>query len=479
MIPFAVLSGLFHISSKTTKEIRILDLAPNGFTFRLAQPPENLGTQTDHAYFSDSAGCSFTLHFYDFEAACYRELTFSDFSLETEPVSSSDFYTIYRIVTENPQFKQLSSHLTREYLRYIELKSEQDDAHVSQALTGYPAELEDQYPESFNAQKRRWFAGLNHSETLPETEPASFPVPPSFPEVTLLPALASCELALSIDRPEIYRRYLETPLPEFTADFWNRNHLSAHPLARKEVGCLYFGNQFCHLLFPNPLTLLGLLNKAVREHVRPVVVFSYVQEHRLAQCESLLGRLASWCAIQNRRLELVVNDWGMLSILRKNKNSCFDITLGVLLTKRRKDVRLPYRRGFSEQDFIETPIQAPFYREFLSSHFHVSRISYESCGYPVLIAPGNASLHFPFYQMNTSQFCPLCAACESEDRGSQHAVSQCPQYCRVRAFLYPEFLHMVGRYNSLFGYDEKALSDPGRLCSFLAQGGGRIVAELL
>ena len=454
MIPFAVLSGLFLMPDGQTKEVRILDLAPDGFTFRLADPlpdPE----------LPDSPQFKITLHFYDFENSCFRELTFSDFHLEKDAGSSSDFYTVYRLTTDNPRFRESAAHLAAEYLRYVELKSEQDDARVSQTLTGYPADLEDRYPESFDAQKRAWFTEASQTSDF------------------LLPEVSSCELALSLDRPSVCERYLTLPLSDFIADFWSRNYLTAHPLAGKEVNCLYFGNQFCHLLFPELPALIRLLDKALRENVTPVVVFSYVQEHRLEACGSLLEALAVWCLENDRPLELVVNDWGMLSMIRDRGYSCFRLTLGVLLAKRRKDVRLPYKRGFSPEDYNETSLQAPFYQEYLREHFHIDRISYESCGYSPRIAPGSASLHIPFYQMNTSQFCTLYAACQNGGRGNQCAVFQCPEYCRDRAFLYPEFLHMVGRYNSLFGYDKDVLTDPERIRSFIAQGGRRIVAEFL
>lgn len=453
MIPFAILSGMLHTSFGIIREIRLLELSPDGFTFRLADLLPHSG--------SCDSQMSFTLHFYDFQTSHYLEFTFSDFLLETVTESSTDFYMMYRVTTENPQYRALAARLAAEYLKYVELKSELDDAHVSQTLTGYPADLEDRYPESFDAQKQAWFTEAART--------AGF----SFPK------LSSCELALSLDHPSAWNRYLTLPLSDFTADFWSRNYLTAHPLARKEVNCLYFGNQFCHLLFPEPPALIRLLDKALRENVTPVVVFSYVQEHRLEACGSLLEALAAWCLENDRPLELVVNDWGMLSMILERGYSCFRLTLGVLLAKRRKDVRLPYKRGFSPKDYKETSLQAPFYQEYLREHFHIDRISYESCGYSPRIAPGNASLHFPFYQMNTSQFCPLFAACQNGSRGNQRAVSGCPEYCRDRTFLYPEFLHMVGRYNSLFGYDKDVLTDPERIRSFIAGGGRRIVAELL
>ena len=54
----------------------------------------------------------------------------------------------------------------------------------------------------------------------------------------------------------------------------------------------------------------------------------------------------------------------------------------------------------------------------------------------------------------------------------------CPRYCNKKVFLYPKHLKMVGRYNSLFGYDEKILWDEKKLQDYLEQGIDRIVVNV-
>ena len=48
----------------------------------------------------------------------------------------------------------------------------------------------------------------------------------------------------------------------------------------------------------------------------------------------------------------------------------------------------------------------------------------------------------------------------------------------VYVFAYPKHLKMVGRYNSLFGYDEKILWDEKQLRDYLEQGIDRIVVNV-
>ena len=116
------------------------------------------------------------------------------------------------------------------------------------------------------------------------------------------------------------------------------------------------------------------------------------------------------------------------------------------------------------------------FREWLAE-LGVTRFEYEACGYLPSIAPGGHSLHLPFYQTNTSHACPLAAACLDLDPGQ--AVPDCHHICETHARLYPDELHMIGRYNSLFALDPSILANPARLSRFLASGIDRLVVNLL
>lgn len=124
------------------------------------------------------------------------------------------------------------------------------------------------------------------------------------------------------------------------------------------------------------------------------------------------------------------------------------------------------RNGLDDADF----------REWLAE-LGVTRFEYEACGYAPSIAPGRHSLHLPFYQTNTSHACPLAAACFGLDPGQD--VPDCRHICETRARLYPDELHMVGRYNSLFALDPNILASPAPLSRLLASGVDRIVVNLL
>ena len=135
--------------------------------------------------------------------------------------------------------------------------------------------------------------------------------------------------------------------------------------------------------------------------------------------------------------------------------------MGTLLNKRKKDPRLSYLKSrLPDKDtglLAENSLNADFYQKALEKSLGFVRYEWESCGYPQRFPEGKNSLHLPFYQTNTSQYCTLYAQCREHNRGRQYLQTECPGYCQTKTFLYPEHLHMTGSYNSLFALDQTVL----------------------
>ena len=90
-----------------------------------------------------------------------------------------------------------------------------------------------------------------------------------------------------------------------------------------------------------------------------------------------------------------------------------------------------------------------------------------------------SSIHIPYYQTNTSEYCTLYAICANGDRGKQNRVEHCPHYCEKYAFLYPDHLKMIGKGNSLFAFDLEILRNQEILRNYREQGVDRLVIHLL
>lgn len=190
-----------------------------------------------------------------------------------------------------------------------------------------------------------------------------------------------------------------------------------------------------------------------------------IREFMLENTGQLMEKLENWCEENKVTLEIQVNDWAMAEMLKGKV--LFVPVLGILLNKRRKDPRLHYKTetmaqigAETESKFLEeNSLNADFYRKYLEKEYGIVRYEWESCGYDMALPPGKNSLHLPFYQTNTSQYCTLYAKCMTGERGKQKLAEECPKFCKDYAFLYPDHLMMIGRYNSLFALDSRIFED--------------------
>ena len=273
------------------------------------------------------------------------------------------------------------------------------------------------------------------------------------------------EWAVELDTPWSYEEYLSIDFEVFADNYWKRNHLSGHWFSHIRPQRLYIGNTFCHLLFPKEDQLFLLLEKARKDGLQVTLTFSYIREFMLENVKMLLDRLESWCEANDCVLEIQINDWAMAEMLKGKR--LLTLVLGILLNKRRKDPRLHYKTetmaqigAETESKFLEeNSLNADFYRKYLEKEYGIVRYEWESCGYDMALPPGKNSLHLPFYQTNTSQYCTLYAKCMTGERGKQKLAEECPKFCKDYAFLYPDHLMMIGRYNSLFALDSRIFED--------------------
>ena len=440
MLPFGILAGYWG-----DKEVRITAISEYGFQTRLATPAT-----------AEQKNAPWELAFYDQKTASYQRILLRDATFLQE--KEEDFDVVYTFATEQEDYQNAVQHLALQYSQYIRWKMEDDDAALAEHMTGYPAEQDAFHLESLEEQKKVWFSGITKETFVALQNSAAGSGQP-------------IELALELDRPEWYKAYLSMESAVFFDAYFRRNQIPDPPLFHPDR--LYIGNAFCPHLAPTEEELFALMDKACRESFSITLTFPFLLEENLSETQQRLQRLAEWCERKNKTVELVVNDWGMASLVKKSRRNLIP-SLGILLNKRRKDPRIPFKKG--EQKWFErNSLNAGFYRDFLEREYGIQRFEWESCGYEQQIPPGKNSLHIPFYQTNTSQYCPLGAVCETGERGRQKLAKKCPGYCTEYALLYPEHLHMIGRYNSLFGIDMRILKEEEILKNYIQNGVDRVV----
>ncbi len=462
MIPFGLLAGFVG-----EKEVRITEISEEGFAFRTAKKipgPEKI-----------------RLCFYDLKKTDYEEMMIQ--TPEIEEGDAEPFFQNYIVwmdqTTEKGQYQKLVRKLLGQYSRYIQLKLSEDDGGVAEALTGYPAELDQVHAKDWEEQKQMWFAEMLKAEKLDGeyTENANLYAKNMRMDMCTVSEMEFPEFAIVLDRPELYEQYSHRPLEDFVEYYWKEQYLGKYPLAQRRPGRLYIGNQFCLHLFPSDKMLFELLQKAQRESLQVTVAFTCQKESMLKSTGQLLQKLDQWCDEHERKLEVIVNDWGLAGLVGR-MTSHLNPVLGILLNKYKKDPRMSYKPG-NRMLLKENNLGLEDYRKYLQHEFGIRRYEWECYGQEQEYPQGHNSLYFPFYQTNTSQYCPLYACCTTGVRGRQKEPVNCPQYCQNKVLLYPDHLKMVGRYNSLFALDDTLLRMPEQMEQLMQSGIDRLVVNLL
>ena len=298
MIPFGLLAGFAG-----DREIRITKLDETGFGFRLCKENQMMASgNTKAGKDKTKTGPQqlFRLCFYDLEKGEYNEVKISFYDLKKETDEPSEFYEKFWVFVNQPDYKQAVQSLLRQYNRYIHLKLEEDDSGLAKNMTGYPGELDQVRCESLEAQMQIW------------DEEVQAVVSEATSDGKEIWKKLNAELALELDHTEMYADYLRLSFAEFLKKYAENSIGICKKLLQSErkPKWLYIGNQFCHLLFPEQDMLFKLMEKAIKEHLKITLVFSYIREYKLDFISRLLCEIDKWCRLHNCQIEVIINDWG-------------------------------------------------------------------------------------------------------------------------------------------------------------------------
>jgi len=287
--------------------------------------------------------------------------------------------------------------------------------------------------------------------------------------------MSKVELAFSLSNNDQYRQSLECGFDIVTREGLKRMELVEHGIFSKPFSRIYIGNEFCHNLFPTRPVFGRLLEKAFDQGLNVTVMYSYMVDNSVNEIKEMLSYADNLCKANDTTIELCINDWGVMEIIKEN---CTRITpvLGRLLNKRKKDSRIDYMWGGQKykDKFAENNLNTEFFKKFLND-MGIYRFEFESHKMLNKIPEGRHSLHFPFYQQNTSVYCPLFAECTNFNRIKQELVMKCPQYCTEFYFKYPGHIHIMGRGNTIMGIEGSLLSDFRILEQYVKDGVDRLV----
>lgn len=191
---------------------------------------------------------------------------------------------------------------------------------------------------------------------------------------------------------------------------------------------LYFGTEFCQRLIPSLEDLRVIIDFVLKHKMQFSFVTPYVTCKEIETLKSLLEYL-----IKNfSEVEIVINDWGVLRVLR-DEFSGLNLVLGRLLTKQKRGPRILNLKEMTPktmtQHFKESNVDVPILSDFLINN-GINRVELDNLlqgitrGNPSL----KASLYFPFAYVTTTRFC-LTASAERRVKFLR-SISDCNKECQ-------------------------------------------------
>lgn len=417
-LPYGILTCIVN-----GREVGVSELSPKHITIRLTEE-ETAETVSFCCYFFETGYADFGPF-----AARLRETSETETGiLETFEIDDSAFSEMVRTVV-------------KEYERYIGAK-----LGINTCVPGL-REPEREIPETF----AEW-------KTSFETEAKNF-------FKTVFKYLGeNVTPAVSLDCDRLCNAYLSNRLDRLLPEGFCG-----------KIKHLYLGNFVCPKAVDSGLER-RVLEKAAAESLEITIVTTWLKE---GDREAAFSRLRSFAEILNReqlQAELEVNDWGYVTLLSEHPEwkKCFRPTLGRLLNKQRRDPRFENVSGFSRHTDAmgENSLSDPEYVRFLSD-LGITRYEAENVPFALSLPNLAGSLHVPFYQTNTSPYCPLFALALTGERGHQTEIRSCPKFCEREVQLYAPDLRVIGRFNSLFGVCFR--TDEERLREYFRRGIDRLV----
>ena len=429
-VSYALFGAEITTVSGKTLRVSASGASALGFTFRLS---------VSDAALLDMPPQGIQVHF-------EREtLLLSDYSLTRE--ESERYFISFRLESGDAAFRSRMQALTAEIMRYTELKMSGSDAALSKAYVRYPAEAERDFAPDFLIWRK---------EAL-KTHPA-------FDALLCVP-----EWVLPVYSPSAVRAFLRLGTAACWQEYLAAAGLSDTVLAQRTPESVQLGAPYCARLLPDTVTLERLLSRCRESGTQARFIFPPMQEKDTDLFATLLHTL------YGRVRQVTVQDAGMARLIKESFPGRFTVSAGPLLLKRRRDARMKWWPG-DPKALKETSANGTDFTDWLQS-LKITGYEWETVGYPIRM-PKGSTLRLPFFQMNTGDNCPLSAQIHTGRRGA-NAPENCGLVCEHACFLYGKALNMVGRGNTLYGLDTRAVTEEDYLRMLLSENVESIILDLL
>ncbi len=180
----------------------------------------------------------------------------------------------------------------------------------------------------------------------------------------------------------------------------------------KNVNGIYFGSETCENLIPTIDEVVEVYEFCQKEHINFVLVFPPIIEMMYKVKELLVYA-------KDKDIELVINDFGVLGLVKKLKLAN-NLILGRLLLKRQKNPLMNlYDPSLDTVSFYNSELQIEEFREFLDN-YSLKRVStdgnYSFESESIEEKEYYKDYYFPYTYLSMASKCPISYPCKKECR---------------------------------------------------------------
>lgn len=181
-----------------------------------------------------------------------------------------------------------------------------------------------------------------------------------------------------------------------------------------EIDRVYVGDNFCDRKIPSIQEMSIILEYIKQKNLKLTLLTPYLTNESAKKIKILVD----WILKENLEIEIVINDWGMLELLREFEMKLrrkITLVAGVLLSRQKTDPiteRLIDKLNPYLQEHFSTPvIVSDVYINFLKNH-NINRIELENTNHFFIFDKCmqnniEISLYYPFVSFATTRMCPL------------------------------------------------------------------------
>lgn len=195
---------------------------------------------------------------------------------------------------------------------------------------------------------------------------------------------------------------------------------------------LYYGHEFCEYLLPSENEFKQVLDFAIKNKLPFTFVTPTISNDRFDFLENLIDIVIEKANLLNK-LEIVVNDFGILNIIHQKKLPNIIIVAGRLMTKQKRDPRIQHIDSLSESAkkyYMSFSLDSANSLNFIEN-FNIQRFELDNVSQGILRQSKIvSSLYMPYCYISTTKLCYLAQADKEERylRKKCECLKECANY---------------------------------------------------